>query len=51
MRWTMAVSDYRAGVEDELIREKLGLSKTSWYETGDKIRRLATNLKDGEMSR
>ena len=50
MRWTMAVSAYRAGVEDELIREKLGLSKTSWYETGNKIRRLATNLKDGEMS-
>jgi integrase/recombinase XerD len=41
LRWTMALRDYRAGVEEERIREKMGLSRQSWYETGDKLRRLA----------
>lgn len=40
MRWTSAVRDWRAGVEEDIIREKLGLSRISWYETGQKIRRL-----------
>ena len=43
LRWTMALRDHIAGVEDERIREKLGLSRISWYETGDKIRRLAAS--------
>ena len=47
MRWTMAVRDYQAGVEETLIREKLGLSRQSWYETGDKVRRLADMLRTG----
>ena len=41
MRWTMALREYRAGIEEDLIRQKLGLSRQSWYETGAKIRRLA----------
>ncbi len=40
MRWTSAVRDWRMGIEEEVIREKLGLSKISWYETGAKIKRL-----------
>lgn len=40
LRWTSAVRDWRAGLEEEVIREKLGLSKVSWYETGNKIRRI-----------
>ena len=40
MRWTSAVRDYRDGVDEDSIREKLGLSRTSWYETGSKIRQL-----------
>ena len=48
MRWTMAVRDYVGGADEERIREKMGLSKASWYETGDKIRRLAAGL--GESS-
>ncbi len=47
MRWTMAVRDYMAGVEEERIREKLGLSRQSWYETGEKVRRLADRLRRG----
>jgi len=49
MRWTMAVRDYRADVDEALIREKLGLSKTSWYETSNKIKRISERL-DHEMS-
>ncbi len=41
MRWTCAVRDYRDGMEEERIRDKLGLSDTSWYETGRKIKTLA----------
>lgn len=40
MRWTMGVRDWRAGEDQEAIREKLGLSQTSWYETSNKIKRL-----------
>lgn len=47
MRWTMAVRDYLADVDETLIREKLGLSRQSWYETGDKVRRLADMQRKG----
>lgn len=40
MRWTMGVRDWRAGDDEESIREKMGLSQTSWYETSNKIKRL-----------
>lgn len=40
LRWTSAVRDYRAGAEPEAIRDKLGLSDTSWHETFAKIKRL-----------
>ncbi len=46
MRWTMAAREFAAGVDEERIREKLGLSRQSWYETGDKVRRLANRLQD-----
>jgi integrase/recombinase XerD len=41
LRWTCAVRDYAAGVEPELIREKLGLSPISWHETFAKTKKLA----------
>ncbi len=44
LRWTCAVRDYRDGMEPQQIREKLGLSETSWYETQGKIRKLAERL-------
>lgn len=40
LRWTCAVRDYRAGMEPEWIRDKLGLSDASWHETFAKIKRL-----------
>jgi len=44
LRWTCAVRDFRDGMEPQRIREKLGLSETSWYETQGKIRKLAERL-------
>jgi site-specific recombinase XerD len=41
LRWTCALQDYRAGMEPDAIREKMGLSKISWVETFAKIKRLA----------
>jgi site-specific recombinase XerD len=41
LRWTSAVRDYRAEVDPNTIREKLGLSEISWHETFSKIRQLA----------
>ncbi|MFN8379191.1 MAG: tyrosine-type recombinase/integrase [Anaerolineae bacterium] len=41
MRWTSAVRDYRAGMDPNEIREKLGLSRISWTETFRKIRQLS----------
>ncbi len=44
MRWTSAVRDYRQDISEDAIREKLGLSKVSWYETSNKIKRLSEQL-------
>jgi integrase/recombinase XerD len=41
LRWTCAVRDYRNGMNQEHLREKLGLSKISWRESFPKVRRLA----------
>jgi integrase/recombinase XerD len=41
LRWTSAVRDFRESVDGNTIREKLGLSEISWYETFAKIKRLA----------
>lgn len=41
LRWTSAVRDYRRGLTDDHLRQKMGLSRISWRETGLKITRLA----------
>ena len=41
LRWTSAVRDYRRGIDMDELREKMGLSRISWRETGDKIVQLA----------
>jgi site-specific recombinase XerD len=40
-RWTCALLDWNAGIEKEIIRQKLGISKVQWREIGMKLRRLA----------
>ncbi len=37
LRWTAAVSDFRHGMPEDQLRQKLGLSKISWRETREKI--------------
>lgn len=41
LRWTCAVRDYRAGMEADTLRQKLGISKVTWREVGVKITQLA----------
>jgi site-specific recombinase XerD len=41
LRWTCAVREFRSGMDPDHLRKKLGLSKISWYETEDKLRKLA----------
>jgi len=41
LRWTAAVRDYRRGMPEEQLRRKLGLSRISWRETLEKIKKLA----------
>ena len=40
LRWTCAVRDYRAHMDPDQLRRKLGLSRMSWEETEPKLVRL-----------
>ena len=40
LRWTAAVRDFRTGMPEERLRQKMGLSKISWRETREKIYQL-----------
>ena len=40
LRWTSAVLDFRSGMPLERLRQKMGLSKITWQEAGERIRRL-----------
>ncbi len=37
LRWTCAVRDFRTGLPEERLRQKMGLSKISWRTTREKI--------------
>lgn len=41
LRWASALRDWRNSVEQDDIRQKLGLSKIAWRETKAKLRRLS----------
>ncbi|MDD2522570.1 MAG: site-specific integrase [Anaerolineaceae bacterium] len=41
LRWTSALNDLATGVEQEKIRQKLGISKIQWREVKSKLRTLA----------
>ncbi|MFZ5909925.1 MAG: tyrosine-type recombinase/integrase, partial [Chloroflexota bacterium] len=40
-RWTSTLLDYRAGLETEKLRQKLGISKIQWREVNLKLRQLS----------
>ncbi len=48
LRWTAAVRDYLARMPPDKLRQKLGLSKISWRENGEKIAKLAASLEQIE---
>ncbi len=41
LRWTCAVQDFKSGMADEHLRMKLGLSKMTWEEDRERLKRLA----------
>jgi len=41
LRWTAALRDYQAGMDEQALRRKLGLSQLRWKETVEKLERLA----------
>ena len=42
LRWTCALHDWQSGMAPEDIRDKLGLSESSWLQTSAKLKQLAT---------
>ncbi len=40
LRWTSALLDLKADTDEEIIREKLGISKITWRETKNKLEQL-----------
>ncbi|MGQ9494632.1 MAG: tyrosine-type recombinase/integrase [Anaerolineae bacterium] len=40
LRWTCAARDLKAGMDEDLLRRKLGLSRITWADTLDKLKRL-----------
>lgn len=43
-RWTSALVDYRAGLDKDHIRQKLGISRIQWREVGNKLDRLSAQF-------
>ena len=41
LRWTCALRDWQHGKEPDDIRDKLGLSESSWLQTGARLKQLA----------
>jgi integrase/recombinase XerD len=41
LRWTCAVRDLKTSMPSDKLRQKLGLSKISWQETAEKLKKLA----------
>jgi len=41
LRWTCAVRDYKAKMPSDKLRQKLGLSRITWQEASEKLKKLA----------
>lgn len=41
LRWTCALRDFEAGMDEDTLRRKLGLSEISWAETTERLQRLS----------
>jgi integrase/recombinase XerD len=42
LRWTCAVRDYKANMPSDKLRQKLGLSKITWQEASENLKKLAS---------
>jgi len=42
LRWTCAVRDYKTRMPSDKLRQKLGLSKITWQETSENLKKLAS---------
>jgi integrase/recombinase XerD len=42
LRWTCAVRDYKAKMQSDKLRQKLGLSKVTWQEASENLKKLAS---------
>jgi len=42
LRWTCAVRDYKAKMPSDKLRQKLGLSRITWQEASEKLKKLAS---------
>ena len=40
LRWAAALADVRNGIDEDEIRQKMGLSKVTWRETMKKLEKL-----------
>ena len=47
LRWCSAIRDYKNGVEQDDIRQKLGLSKITWRDTKSKLEKLIEQEQEG----
>ncbi len=47
LRWCSAIRDYKNGVEQDDIRQKLGLSKITWRDTKNKLEKLIREQETG----
>jgi site-specific recombinase XerD len=43
LRWTAVTQDYRQGMDETRIRQKLGISEVTWQETRKKLQTLASD--------
>ncbi|RLD07343.1 MAG: hypothetical protein DRI56_06830 [Chloroflexota bacterium] len=48
-RWTCALIDWRAGMEHNKIRQKLGISEVQWREVSHKLMTLSKQIDDEEI--
>ena len=49
-RWTCAVQDWQAGIDQNKIRQKLGISEVQWREVSRKLHILSRDEGDEESA-
>ncbi len=49
-RWTSAVQDWQAGMDQNKIRQKLGISEVQWREVSRKLHTLSRDDKEENLA-